>query len=70
MRYLILIILLTGCGETRSPAQIEHYDMTNDMRIKAWQACIDSGGAPIEAWIGAPSMQRCDYRAEMEKGNE
>lgn len=67
MRYLILLVLLTGCGETRSPAQIEHYDTEREMLIQAWQACIDSGGVPIQDWIGAPAMDRCEYNSPKEQ---
>ena len=56
---LALTLLLAGC---ESELQTEQVRANRVLRIQAWESCIASGGAPIEAWIGAPSMQRCDYK--------
>jgi hypothetical protein len=60
---LVVALFISGC---ESRALIETQERNEQLRIQAWQACIDAGGAPIEAWIGAPSMERCDYKEQGE----
>lgn len=65
MRIFLLVIALfiAGC---ENHALTEKTERNDQMRVQAWQACIDAGGMPIESWIiGAPSMERCDYKAQL-----
>jgi hypothetical protein len=66
MRTLVItsLLLVSGC---HSELQSQQTEQNRELRIQAWQSCIDSGGAPIESWVGAPAMERCDYK---EQGDE
>ena len=50
-----LIFLLAGCE-----AEVADSKRNREGLWDAWQACLDAGGVPIESWIGAPAMKRCE----------
>lgn len=52
---ITLAALLVGCME----GEIEQNKRNTALKIDAWNACIASGGIPIESWVGAPSMKDC-----------
>ena len=57
---LVVAVFISGC---ESRAMAEKTERNDQIRVQAWQACIDAGGVPIESWIGAPSMGRCEFKA-------
>ena len=59
---IIALLLVSGC---HSELQSQQVEQNRELRIQAWQSCIDSGGAPIESWVGAPAMERCDYKTQL-----
>jgi hypothetical protein len=58
---LTALLLISGC---HSELQSQQREQDRELNIQAWQACIDTGGAPIQAWVGAPAMERCDYKEQ------
>lgn len=69
MRVFLLVVALfiAGC---ENHALTEKTNRNDQLRVQAWKACIDAGGTPIESWIGAPSMERCELKALLGGGDE
>jgi hypothetical protein len=64
MRAIIIVVLaLSGCVSESDQADArKRRDTMNDVRVAAWQACIDRGGMPVESfWVPAPAMERCEF---------
>jgi hypothetical protein len=65
-KHLLIIatlVLLCGCEDREYKARS---DSSQALLIKAWDVCIASGGVPIQAWIGAPAMDRCEMKEQGE----
>lgn len=61
---LLSLLLVSGC-ETDN--QRKARELSFELRLQAWNACINSGGVPIvSGWVSPPSMESCDYPPQQE----
>lgn len=63
---LLSMLLVSGCETDR---QRKARELNFDLKMQAWNACLDSGGVPIPSrWVSPPAMVRCEYPPQQEEG--
>lgn len=61
MVLFIVALILVGC---ENKDEMERIKIFHENNKKSWEACLSSGGVPLQSWYSSEVLGDCKYKEE------